>query len=580
MTTGAKARRGQLLSTYGIGGLFPSETTSFMIVGLDEWHENRTRPVSEPRLARSLRVAELKSPPAGSRDGRDVPVIRFPLTQVCPNPKCRRIGSLYDLAKDWNVAKCAQCKDKPLLTPFRLITACSKGHIDEFPYFRWLHKGAAWGEGTTHEMKMVSLGRTSSLADLVLKCSCGVAPKNLDGTFGPKALAEFGTCSGARPWLGVEAKQDCAETPRVLQRGASNVWFPAVRSAISIPPYSEALAKLVDKHWILLEDLDPVPPKVLEKVAKLSNGKYSTADIAAEIERRRGAEADDDVSEDALRRDEFSALMAGRQDIGIEADFVCLPMPRDPSLPELVTDVRKVTRLREVRALYGFSRLDGVTEPGSEGLCDLSRQRTHWLPAIEVIGEGVFIALDRAKLAEWAAKPFAQGRQQALQTAAGRRAAEFGRPEAPRVDIVEVAVHTLAHVLIDQLSLDAGYPAASLRERLYVDDDMAGILVYTASSDSAGSLGGVASQAAPESFAGVLREGLTRLSWCSSDPVCIESTASGTDALNLAACHACVLVPETSCELSNTFLDRALLFGTPEEGRESEGLFSGFISHG
>ncbi|WP_228536384.1 DUF1998 domain-containing protein [Nocardia sp. XZ_19_231] len=576
MTTGAKARRGQLLSTYGIGGLFPSETTSYMIVGLDEWNENRARPVSEPRLARSLRVAELKAPPAGT--ARDVPVIRFPLTQVCPNPKCRRIGSLYDLAKDWNVAKCAQCKEKPLLTPFRLITACSRGHIDEFPYFRWLHKGAVWGEGTKHDMQMVSLGRTSSLADLVLKCSCGVTPKSLDGTFGPKALAEFGTCSGIRPWLGADSKQDCADIPRVLQRGASNVWFPAVRSAISIPPYSEALAKLVDKHWVLLEGIDPVPQRVLDNIAKSSNGKYKVADIATEIDRRRGAEDDADFGEDELRRDEFTALMSGREDIGIESDFVCVPMRRDSSLPELLTEIRKVTRLREVRALYGFSRLDGVTEPGAEGLCDLSRNRTHWLPAIEVIGEGIFIALDRQRLADWAAKPFAQDRRQRLQTAAGRRAAEFGRPEAPRVDIVEVAVHTLAHILIDQLSLDAGYPAASLRERLYVDDDMAGILVYTASSDSAGSLGGVAAQASPDSFAAALREGLTRLAWCSSDPVCIESTASGTDALNLAACHACVLVPETSCELHNTFLDRALLFGTHERDEESEGLFSVFVA--
>ena len=576
MTTEAKARRGQLLSTYGIGGLFPSETTSYMIVGMDEWNENRARPVSEPRLARSLRVSELKSPPAGT--ARDVPVIRFPITQVCPNPRCRRIGSLFDLAKDWNVARCAQCKEKALLTPFRLIVACAKGHIDEFPYFSWLHKGTPTLEGATHEMKLVSLGRTSSLSDLVLKCTCGVQPKSLDGTFGPKALAEFGPCNGARPWLGAESRQDCAETPRVLQRGASNVWFPAVRSAISIPPYSESLSKFVDKHWTSLEDPDAVTPKLLENIAKASRGKHSVAEITAEAARRRGAEEDSDFSEEALRREEFSALMSGREESGIESDFVCLRMQLDPSLPDLVTDVRKVTRLREVRALYGFSRLDGVTELGAEGLCDLSRERSHWLPAIEVIGEGVFIALDRARLTAWAKGPFAQGRQKALQSAAGRRAAEFSRPEAPRVDIAQVAVHTLAHVLIDQLSLDAGYPAASLRERLYVDDDMAGILVYTASSDSAGSLGGVASQAAPESFASVLREGLRRLAWCSSDPVCIESMASGTDALNLAACHACVLVPETSCELNNTFLDRALLFGTPEPHELPEGLFSAWLA--
>ena len=141
---------------------------------------------------------------------------------------------------------------------------------------------------------------------------------------------------------------------------------------------------------------------------------------------------------------------------------------------------------------------------------------------------------------------------------------------------MRVAVHTLAHVLIDQVALDAGYPAASIRERLFVDDTMAGILMYTATSDSAGSLGGVAAHAEPEKFGRAMTEGLRRLSWCSSDPVCIESLASGTDALNLAACHACVLVPETSCELNNSFLDRALLFGTQEDDF-TNGFFSELV---
>lgn len=573
MTTGATARRSQLLSTYGIGGLFPSETTSFMIVGLDDWKEDRAPVVSEPRLARSLRVRELKSPPAGT--ARDVPVIRFPQTQVCP--ECRRIGSLYDLAKDWNVARCGQCKEKALLTPFRLVVACVRGHIDEFPYYRWLHKGFP-GAGEKHEMRMEALGKTSSLADLVLNCTCGVPPKSLDGTFGPKAMAEYIKCSGARPWLGADHKQDCVETPRVLQRGASNVWFPAVRSAISIPPYSEALSKYVDRHWISLQDPDAVTPRLLENIAAASHGKFSVEKIIAELERRRGAEEEDDVSEDALRRQEFGALLDGREENDLDSDFVCLPMELDDALPSLITDVRKVTRLREVRALYGFSRLDGVNELGADGLCELSQNQRHWLPAIEVIGEGVFMAFDRAAIEVWADRPFAQTRRQALQRSSNRQAAEFGREVAAKVDIVKVAVHTLAHVLIDQLSLDAGYPAASLRERLFVDDDMAGLLIYTASSDSAGSLGGVASQADPDRFAHALREGLKRLSWCSADPVCVESTASGVDALNLAACHACVLLPETSCELNNTFLDRALLFGTHEKDQEAEGLFSSAVA--
>lgn len=572
----AKARRSQLLSTYGIGGLFPSETSSFMIVGLHEWNEDRAPVISEPRLARSLHVQELKSPPAGGK--KDVPVVRFPETQICPG--CRRIGTTAALGGDWNASNC-KCKEGragAALSPFRLIIACPRGHIDEFPFYQWLHRDAGDRAGVKHEMRMVSLGRTSSLDDLVLECSCGVKEQTLEKASQASAMKGITRCWGRRPWLGEEYSEECGETPRVLQRGASNVWFPAVMSAISIPPYSEALSKFVDKHWAALEDPEAVNDALLRNIATKSRGRFTVEQIVSEVERRRGEETAEDIDEEQLRRQEFQALMDGREEDKDESDFVCektvVKGQFSGDVPGMFTDLRKVTRLREVRALRGFSRLSGSTDEGS--FCTLSPEPLYWLPAIEVIGEGIFLALDRDELTDWATTPFAQGRRIKLQDAANKQGIAFKRPPI-QVDIAKVALHTLAHILIDQLSLDAGYPASSLRERLFVDNEMAGILIYTASSDSAGSLGGVASQADPEKFAAAINEGLDRLSWCSSDPVCIESPASGTDALNMAACHACVLAPETSCELNNTLLDRALLFGTHEPGEESAGLFSAHL---
>ena len=571
---GAKARRSQLLSTYGVGGLFPSESTSFMIAGLHEWNVDKAEHIAEPRLARALGVSELKAPPAGGK--RDIPVIRYPYTQVCP--KCRRIGSLRDLSKDPNEAKCKV--DNVDLTPFRLMGACPKGHVSEFPVFSWLHKGQQEkSAGSEHEMKLNVLGRTSSLGDLVLECSCGVQSRSLDGAIGAGSLIDFGRCKGLRPWLGLDTNEDCDEYPRAVQRGASNVWFPAVRSTISIPPYSEALAKFVDRHWEMVKDPAAVIPPVLAGLSAMSKGRFSVDQINREIERRRGEEEDDEeISEAKLRADEYKALVEGREEEGLDSDFVCLRRDVPDGFENLITDVRKVTRLREVRALQGFTRLDGA--PDSSGpeqkLCALSPTRLHWLPAIEVIGEGVFLAFRRSALNEWAESEFVRKRLRVLQKAAARVAAEYGRAAVP-VDIVKVAIHTLSHIIIDQLSLDAGYPASALRERLFVDDKVAGLLVYTASSDSAGSLGGVASRAETEHLGAALREGLQRLSWCSSDPVCIESAGSGTDGLNLAACHACVLAPETSCEMHNSFLDRGLLFGTHDEGCEDAGLFSELV---
>lgn len=568
-----KARRSQLLSTYGVGGLFPAESTSYMIAGLHEWNVDKAEHIAEPRLARALGVTELKAPPATGK--RDVPVIRYPFTQVCP--KCRRIGPLNKLSKD-NDAKCKDCKVD--LSPFRLMGACRNGHVSEFPVYWWLHNGQQDKiRGDEHEMKLKVLGRTSSLGDLTLTCTCGVDDRNLDGAIGSGSLIDFGKCGGLRPWLGLETTEECDQYPRAVQRGASNVWFPAVRSSISIPPYSEALAKFVDKHWEMVKDRAAVIPPVLAGLAAMSKGRFTVDQINREIERRHGEEEDDEeISEAKLRADEYKALIEGRDDEGLESDFVCLRREVPDGFESLISDVRKVTRLREVRALQGFTRLDGVPDPSgpAQKLCALAPTRLHWLPAIEVIGEGVFLAFRRDAMAEWAAGDFAQKRLRTLQRAADRAAADYGRPLAP-VDIIKVAIHTLSHIVIDQLSLDAGYPASALRERLFVNDKVAGLLVYTASSDSAGSLGGVASMAETEHLGAALREGLQRLSWCSSDPVCIESAGSGADGLNLAACHACVLAPETSCEMNNSYLDRALLFGTHDEGCEDAGLFSELV---
>jgi hypothetical protein len=133
-------------------------------------------------------------------------------------------------------------------------------------------------------------------------------------------------------------------------------------------------------------------------------------------------------------------------------------------------------------------------------------------------------------------------------------------------------LHTLAHLLVTQWSLECGYPAASLRERVYADSAMAGILIYTATSDSAGSLGGVVGLAEPNRLESALEEMLARAAWCSSDPLCGESEGSGVDSLNLAACHACSLLPETSCEEMNLLLDRALVSDVP--GAQGFGYFT------
>jgi hypothetical protein len=287
----------------------------------------------------------------------------------------------------------------------------------------------------------------------------------------------------------------------------------------------------------------------------------------------------------ALRNKEYERLRTGNDESEQSHDeqFVCETPLGDRSVltPLGITGPMLVKKLREVRALKAFTRLvdaESTTDPVE---VPLSEHPLRWLPAMEVHGEGVFLRLDEDRLGTWEKTVAVAARVERMRTAhqrvlvqrADTPSSVVSSPATPRM----VLLHTLAHVLINEWSLEAGYPAASLRERLYAADDMAGVLVYTATSDSAGSLGGLVAQGEPELLRHAVLSAVRRAEWCSSDPLCMETEASGTGGVNLAACHACVMLPETSCEHNNILLDRALLVGTPDDPRL--GYFEGVLAH-
>ena len=187
-------------------------------------------------------------------------------------------------------------------------------------------------------------------------------------------------------------------------------------------------------------------------------------------------------------------------------------------------------------------------------------------------GEGIFIEFDRDTLSKWLdgnTEIYKRAKQITDNYAATPMSETRGREITPQF----LFLHSLAHLLIRQLSFECGYSAASLRERIYSSESetnpMAGILIYTASGDSEGTLGGLVRQGYKDSFPRVFRQAIESGRICSNDPVCISSEGQGRDALNLAACHTCLLLPETSCEEFNIFLDRGVVVGTfehPEVG--------------
>lgn len=560
-------RRAQLITTYGVGSLIAVGSESFMVAGLDLWSElgPYDQIIRERRLERELGVARFRLPPASeSEKYGDIPVVRFPEILSCPS--CNRLAQARFFGATRSPAKCQKCNRE--LVPSRFVVCCAAGHIDDFPYYRWLHKGGGspGGDGPKHELKLKASGRSASLGDIEISCTCGVRPRTMEGALSKGALSGISSCTGRRPWLGDVPQEECRELPRAMQRGASGVWFSDVRSALSIPPWSEGVQKLVERNWNSLRKAADLRDRIEE--LELANRMYSVEQIIQAVERRRQDEAGHtDTSKEALKFEEYQALNRTTEEKPEKQDFVCVPWHDDSVGTELAIDqVMRVKRLREVRVLRGFSRLAAPSSanPRQRALLYTAESRPDWLPAIEVIGEGVFLRLDGARLAEWENRSDVQTRVAPMDAAYQERFTRFGLMSDREITPRLVMIHTLAHAIINEWSLDSGYPAASLRERLYVSDEMSGFLIYTATSDSAGSLGGIVAQVESGRLATSIRTALDRISWCSADPLCIESDSSGTDNLNRAACHSCVLLPETSCEEFNIFLDRALLVGTQD----------------
>ncbi|MEV5515063.1 DUF1998 domain-containing protein [Streptomyces flaveolus] len=582
-------RRAQAISTYGVGSLIAVDHESFVVSGLDEadrsWRRDESPVVHERRLARLLDVDHFRLPPASDDTSKDgLRVRRFPLMHSCP--ECNDLQPHRDFSPPAGRSICGTCEVD--LVPSRFVVACEAGHLDEFPYWQWVHRSpdrdsTRFGK-CGGKLRMRTTGRTSSLRSIVISCTCGQVPEvSMEGSFRRNALKDLRlTCRGARPWLGTSATDPagCGLPLRTLQRGSSSVWQPVLKSALSIPPWSSGRADPLAGHWAALRQYDDREHiRIYLQGAFQGECPVPLDEVMALLDAEREEDPQDDKTPGldhryrALRNKEYERLRSGNDESEQSRDeqFVCETPLGDPSVlqPLGITGPMLVKKLREVRALKAFTRLVDAESTTDAKEMPLSAKPLRWLPAMEVQGEGVFLRLDEGRLEAWEKAPAVAARvermriahQRVLEQRADDPSQAVASPATPRM----VLLHTLAHVLINEWSLEAGYPSASLRERLYAADDMAGVLVYTATSDSAGSLGGLVAQGEPKPLDRAVRSAIRRAEWCSSDPLCMEAEAAGSTGTNLAACHACVMLPETSCEHNNILLDRALLVGTPEE---------------
>ena len=587
-------RRSQLVSSFGIGAIVDLEKGSFMPMGLEDWERATGLPslhVGEPRLQGMLGVSNFRLGPVkedvpGTRQVRArsaAPAVRFPKWHECPS--CHRIGRQgepFELADDGGRLKCLACGGSGVhTTPVRFVLACRRGHMADFPWAWWAHRDRSGSVCDAPSLYLGSYGRSAALSDLYVACKgCGTKEnpvrKSLGDAFRGGALGDR-SCTGSRPWL-VDREKGCTEAIRAIQRGASNVHFGVVCSALSIPPASEAVSLIVQE---LRSVLDAVPestlPTVLEGLAP-RHGVTAQQLLSAYRQVRSIETGGKVLTEREARMEEYAALSEDREDpvvSGVVPEFRNRVAKAPGLLGQWFELVGATSRLREVRALAGFSRIEpfpvaaeGVSRAIRDGLVSpLSRSPRGWLPAAEIRGEGIFFRFRTEAVDAWiAASPVMVSRVELLEARSRDVAAQRRFVRTYTVTPRLLLVHSFAHAVIRQISMECGYSASALRERLYVSEPepdrpaMNGVLIYTGSPDSEGSLGGLVRLAEPELLEAIVQRTLDSAAWCGSDPVCIETdVAQSGERVSGAACHCCLLLPETACEKFNRELDRAVL---------------------
>ena len=542
--------------------------------------------VKERRLSHALQGARLARLPSNEELGENgmrpiYPTLgRIPHWSLCENHEilyqgwsrgrynpCWKCRQEYEEEHDgqrmpWDLRKRMAARHA-----MRFVSVCHEGHLDDVPWkdlvcsegcdSRWL----SWGGGGQR------------ISRVWIRCRKCDGSRNLGEMYGQEH-----SCSG-RHWH-THAEVDCNAPARIQQRGAAGLWIPEIVSSLDITglPHSifEALndASLVSALISMRSFGGELTPENLKKAIRGTAVSSVTRDalkrrcedssrwplLKAAIEREvfgGGDPADGD-----LKQEEFLALLNAAENGSPpppvnpeDAQESILRVDRGSSYEIDIGDSKMlqivpIERLRVVNALVGFRR--DISSEHEASLVELSFEREgSWFPAMENFGEGVFLHLvDSSGPVSGEDERFAVWSNRAI-----------GDPDCHPV---HVWWHTLSHQLIELLGIDSGFSSASIRERTYFmrDDEgevKGGLLLYTAQPGGDGTLGGLVGIAKDRDTMGrLLQRSLSDSEVCSNDPLCEE----GAETNDGAACYACCLISETSCEHRNKMLDRLILRGS------------------
>lgn len=600
-------RPSQMLHTFGVGAIVDLPNIAAMIMGIDDWNVANTRDIGEERLLAAVRgrlgsqVQSLKAPPmppetyemssvfdAESRIG--VPVAVFPRWLRCPycSLLARVDSGLFELKIEpgkpdrtrYVHANCMKPGHSPTAVPARFLVSCPEGHLDDFPWIDFVHEGQPCD---APQLRLEEYGVAGTASDVWVRCTNCDKKSPMSKAFGEEAEKNMPQCRGRRPHLRDFEEEGCKERMRTLLLGASNSWFSVNLSSLSIPRAGERLGQLIEENWSVLSGCTSLETFKAVRGALAALGQLSTLsefdddEIWRAIEERQQQESIVDEGNVAdLKSPEWEVFSNPSQaNNGTDFRLRVEDVPR--GLEKYFSNIVLVDRLREVRALVGFTRIESpgdYADPGeipSNRMAPISRKPPNWVPASETRGEGLFIQFQEKTLQKWEALPKVIARSGRFLKAhrQWRKKRELDPPESGFPGIRYVLLHSFSHALMRQLALECGYTAASIRERIYSagphaeKGSMAGVLLYTAAPDSEGTLGGLVSLGDPRTLGRHIEQALGQMQLCSSDPLCAERNPDLEGrTLHAAACHACLFSAETSCERGNKYLDRSVLVET------------------
>jgi hypothetical protein len=596
-----QARPSHLITTAGVGATVDLPSMSVIVRGLDAWNPEHQDPVDEPRLLDAVQrvlgpqVRALRHAPWDPHASDDpltrtgVPVTPFPRWVRCP--RCYRLGPLdppgqFELIHRWgrrpDLAKYvhAHCQRQASIrvasrracVPARFLVVCEDGHLDDFPYVEFVH--ATRDDGVCDGPQLTMSDAASTLGPRVtVRCVTCDHSRSIQEAAGSVGGQKLPGCRGRHPHL--QRFYQCGKQLKLIVLGASNLWFAVSASALHLPQ-GQTVEDLVAAHWEILgvQPSAAVAQMIIDGMDVLRGLRgHPIEEVWGCIEKLRGQGGPaEQESPDNLREAEWQLLSrptTERQD----ADFRAVPTESPRGYDSLIDQVVLVSRLREVRALLGFTRMDS---PERDDLrpakrIRLARGPEEWVPAVEQRGEGIFLELREAHVAQWASSVAEHEHVTALGRAYRQWALDRDQTPSAGFPIARfLLVHTLSHMLMRQVALECGYSSASLRERIYLgtpSSPAAGVLISTAASDSEGTLGGLVALGERRYLERILRQALADAAHCSSDPLCAEHVPEFPSAvLHNAACHACLFASETSCEAGNRWLDRAVLVDLTGDG--------------